>query len=126
MVSGQELRDLLADHYGELKPAHREDPNQPATDYEFIDGRGMVGFIDSVSQPFCSDCNRLRLTADGHLKNCLFGREDWNVGELLRANASADEILQMIRAGVWAKHASHGISEEGFQPPPLAMYQIGG
>lgn len=125
MVSGTELRDLLTKEFGPLAACHRNDPNQPSTDYDFMDGKGRLGFIDTVSAPFCSSCNRLRLTADGVLRNCLFGRDGWNLAPLLDP-LDEHQILSQLKECVLNKHASHGISEQGFEPPSLAMYQIGG
>ena len=126
MVSGDELRSHLETLFGKLRPVVGKDPSQPSSDYRFEDGQGMVGFIDSVTQPFCASCNRLRLTADGKLHNCLFGSQAWDVGEALRSGASQQAISQLLHDCVLHKHAAHGISEKGFQPPLRAMYQIGG
>jgi GTP 3',8-cyclase len=131
MVAGQELRELLASHFGPLTPHKSLDPAQPATDYTFADGTS-VGFIDSVSQPFCSRCDRLRLTSDGKLRNCLFGKQEWDIGQLLSQPASQypaelDQQLEtLLRECVDAKAAAHGIDDPQFQPPARAMYQIGG
>jgi cyclic pyranopterin phosphate synthase len=127
MLSGQEIRQSIEHEFGPLSPIENKDPSQPARDFRFADGNGIVGFIDSVTTPFCSRCNRIRLTADGKIQNCLFGREDWNVAEILRdAQSSESEILNVVRLALQHKHASHGIAEDGFQPPQRAMYQIGG
>jgi cyclic pyranopterin phosphate synthase len=139
MVSGQEMRDRLAGHFGTLVPLERRDSSQPSTDYTFADGCGVVGFIDSVSQPFCRSCDRLRLTADGKLRNCLFGREEWDVRSLLRQQSTsqsageaaseletAEAIEAVVRASLAAKRAAHGIDAADFSPPQRAMFQIGG
>lgn len=126
MISGNELRQRIAEKWGDLHPKPRKDPSQPAEDYHFANGLGEVGFIDSVSHPFCHACNRLRLTAEGFLHNCLFGKESWDIGNLLRQGASQNQLVDRIRDCVWHKHPAHGISESGFSPPPRAMYQIGG
>lgn len=126
MVSGAELRELIASEFGELTQLVSADPSQPSRDYSIASG-GRVGFIDSVSDPFCGGCDRLRLTADGKIRNCLFGREEWDVSELLkRGTACESDLKQSLLAAVAAKHAAHGIAEAGFQPPQRAMYQIGG
>ena len=75
-----------------LEPAERPDPSQPASDFDYADGGGRVGFINPVSQPFCGDCNRLRLTADGKVRNCLFALTEWDARALLRSGASDEEI----------------------------------
>jgi cyclic pyranopterin phosphate synthase len=126
VLSGDMLRELLQREVGALRPAERRDPSQPATDYEYTDGLGRVGFINPVSQPFCGDCNRLRITADGKLRNCLFSTAEWDLRDLLRAGASDEEIEQQIRDCVWHKKAAHGIDSSDFQRPERAMYQIGG
>lgn len=127
MVRGDELRCLLAERFGPLLRCAAVDPSQPSSDYQFANGGGRVGFIDSVSQPFCAGCDRLRLTADGKLRNCLFGRDEWDVGEVLRKEPFDSRALQaLLCAGTLAKHAAHGIDAPDFQPPERAMYQIGG
>jgi cyclic pyranopterin phosphate synthase len=125
LVSGEELRRRLADQLGQIVPVTRSDPSRPSQEYDFVDGGGRVGFIDSVTSPFCEACDRLRLTAEGKLRNCLFGREEWDVRGLLRTGA-IEELKSEIQACVQAKFAGHGIGEAGFAPPTRAMYQIGG
>jgi cyclic pyranopterin phosphate synthase len=125
VLSGEEIRRLLEAAIGPLIPAARPDPSQPALDYEFADG-GQIGFINPVSQPFCSDCNRLRITAEGKLRNCLFSTVEWDARALLRSNASDDEIADLVRACVLAKKPGHGIDSDQFLRPERAMYQIGG
>jgi cyclic pyranopterin phosphate synthase len=131
MVSGEELRSLLTKRYGDLVPLTRSDPSQPSIDYTFADGQGTVGFIDSVTQPFCTACDRLRLTADGKLRNCLFGREEWDVRPWLSDTSSTESVRQagiekVIRDCLVAKRAGHGIDAVNFSPPERAMFQIGG
>jgi len=127
MLSGEEIRRIIEAEFGALAQLPNTDPAQPARDYQFADGSGVVGFIDSVSTPFCSTCNRIRLTADGKIQNCLFGREDWSVASLLnREDYSEADVLDMVRTAVQRKHAAHGIAQPGFEPTQRAMYQIGG
>ena len=132
MVGGEELRGMISARFGRLQRVVAVDPSQPSADYEFVEGafaagRGKIGFIDSVSQPFCGGCDRLRLTAEGKVRNCLFGREEWDVAELLQALQTDPEKLRaVLRESVLAKHPSHGIADPDFQPPQRAMYQIGG
>ena len=127
VVTGEELRKVLSEHYGPLRTLAVRDASQPATDYAFADGQGVVGFIDSVTQPFCGNCDRLRLTAEGRLRNCLFGHQEWDVGSLL-ADSKLDELqmTDLVRDCVRSKHAAHGIGEAAFQQPERAMYRIGG
>ena len=127
VVTGDELRRVLSEHYGPLQALVVHDASQPAVDYRFADGQGIVGFIDSVTRPFCGNCDRLRLTADGRLKNCLFGHQEWDVGALLADNTLDDQgVLELVRDCVRQKHAAHGIGEVDFQQPERAMYRIGG
>lgn len=129
VVTGEELRRLLSEHFGPLTSLPVRDASQPATDYKFADGRGTVGFIDSVTRPFCGSCDRLRLTAEGRLRNCLFGHQEWDVGKLLAEYAgceSESRLIDLIRECVASKHAAHGIGDAAFQQPERAMYRIGG
>ena len=102
------------------------DTRAPATDYRFSDGIGHVGFIASVSRPFCLNCNRLRLTSDGKLRYCLFAIEEADVKTLLRSGASDAEIEAVIRSNVREKWIGHEINSAKFVPPPRPMYSIGG
>lgn len=126
LITGKELRLRLEAELGPMERCESLDRSQPSRDYRFLDRPGTIGFIDPVSEPFCNACNRLRLTADGKFRNCLFGREEWDVLALVQENASNAEILRRAMQCVEAKYPSHGISEDGFQPPARAMYQIGG
>lgn len=126
VLSGDEILATLESAFGPLAPAPRTDPSQPARDYAFADGGGVVGFINPVTQPFCSDCNRLRLTAEGQIRNCLFSTEEWDARGLLRSGGSDAELTQLIRDAVAAKRAGHGIDAPNFHRPERAMYQIGG
>lgn len=126
VVSGTELRLVLESHFGPLTAIGRADPAQPSSDFVFEDGQGGVGFIDPVSQPFCQSCNRIRLTADGKLRNCLFSQEEWDLKAACESNASDHEIHSIATACIRKKYASHGISESNFKQPERAMYQIGG
>lgn len=126
VLSGDEIRRLIEQAIGSLAPEDRPDPSQPASDYRFVDRPGSVGFINPVSEPFCSDCNRLRITAEGQLRNCLFSTVEWDVRLLLRSDATDTQIATLIRECVQAKKPGHGIDEPGFLRPERAMYQIGG
>jgi cyclic pyranopterin phosphate synthase len=126
LLTGESIRRTLEDRFGALTPAPRRDPSQPAVDYAFADGVGGIGFINPVSQPFCGDCNRLRLTAEGQVRNCLFSTVEWDARRLLRSGASDDELRILVRECVAAKAAAHGIGRGDFHQPERAMYQIGG
>jgi cyclic pyranopterin phosphate synthase len=104
----------------------RDDDPAPADRYRFADGRGEIGVIASVTDAFCGTCNRLRLTADGALRNCLFATREWSVRDLLRAGGSDADLETLCRQAVWAKAAGHGIDDPGFAPPTRSMSQIGG
>ena len=90
------------------------------------DGGGAIGFINPVTQPFCGDCNRLRLTAEGQVRNCLFSTDEWDARAVLRGGGTDDELAELVRASVGAKRAGHGINSDEFVKPQRAMYQIGG
>jgi cyclic pyranopterin phosphate synthase len=126
VLSGDEVREVIHAQVGELMPVFDQDPSQPATDFEYRDGAGRVGFINSVTQPFCSNCDRLRLTADGKIRNCLFSVVEWDAREVMRCGGSDDQIAELMFACVAAKKAGHGIDTPDFVRPKRAMYQIGG
>ncbi len=130
VLSGAEVRAILERSVGALVPVAAGDPGQPAVDFEWADGAGRVGFINPVSAPFCDRCDRLRLTADGQFRNCLFSTTEWDVRPVLRghgAERDVDEaIADLLHACVRAKRAAHGIGSPEFERPERAMYQIGG
>jgi cyclic pyranopterin phosphate synthase len=126
VLSGEEIRASIEEAIGPLEPANRPDPSQPATDFQFADGSGTVGFINPVTQPFCEDCNRLRLTAEGQVRNCLFSTVEWDARAVLRGGGSDEALTQLIRDCVRAKKPGHGIDSSDFVRPERAMYQIGG
>lgn len=126
VLSGEEIRLRIEERFGPLVPAERPDPSQPAVDYRFADGRGLVGFIEPITHPFCGDCNRLRITAEGQLRNCLFSIVEWDARTLLRGGADDDAIARLIRDCIAAKKPGHGIDSPDFLRPDRAMYQIGG
>ncbi len=125
VLPGSELRRLIEVEFGPLTPIKRLDPSQPAADYQLEDGT-RIGLICSVTEPFCAACNRLRLTAKGQIRNCLFSQESWDVRSLLRSDASDEELCDMMRACVGAKRRGHGSDDPQMLRPDLAMYQIGG
>lgn len=126
VLTGAEMRQRIEAELGELHPLRRVDSSQPATDFEFANGAGRVGFINPVSEPFCGDCNRLRLTAEGQIRNCLFSTIEWDARRILRSGGADSELADLIRACVAAKKAGHGIDSPDFLRPERAMYQIGG
>ncbi len=124
VLTGDELLGILRNHFGKIEAATRPDPSQPAE--EFLIEGGKVGIIRSVTQPFCSACNRIRITADGAVRNCLFARGETPLRELMRSGATDDELLLEIRNCMLSKAPAHGIDREGFVAPERAMYAIGG
>ena len=126
MVSGAELREKLEGEFGTLTPTETTNASQPSVDYITRDGQ-LFGFINTVTEPFCGGCDRLRLTADGKLRNCLFGQEEWDLREPLRSEAlSATSLHALFDACLAAKYFAHGSPQSHLQPPQRAMYQIGG
>jgi cyclic pyranopterin phosphate synthase len=109
-----------------LTPVPDPDPRAPATEYVYQDGGGTVGFIASVSRPFCLNCNRLRLTADGKLRYCLFAIQEDDVKGLMRSGAPDEEIAALVRRNVGDKWLGHEINSGKFVAPPRPMYSIGG
>ena len=126
VLPGDRIREILESEFGSLVLADRDDPSQPAMDYRFRNGSGKVGFINPVSQPFCSTCNRMRITAEGQLRNCLFSTSEWDIRKLMRDGGSDVEIEELIRSCIAAKKPAHGIDSDDFERPEKAMFQIGG
>jgi cyclic pyranopterin phosphate synthase len=121
-----DILDLLTCEFGPLTPVADPDPRAPALDYTYADGGGVVGMIASVSRPFCMSCNRLRLTSDGKLRNCLFSLEESDVRALLRGGGSDEAIAQTIRDCVASKWEGHEINTARFIQPERLMHSIGG
>jgi cyclic pyranopterin phosphate synthase len=117
---------LLSREISPLIPVPDPDPRAPAAEYAFADGIGQVGFIASVSRPFCLNCNRIRLTADGKLRYCLFAIEEDDVKTLMRSGASDDQIAALVRRNIAGKWEGHEINSAKFVAPPRPMYSIGG
>jgi cyclic pyranopterin phosphate synthase len=125
VLSGEEIRALVGAHFP-LVEEERE-PSATARTYRFADGApGRLGFIDPVSHPFCSDCNRIRLTADGKLRTCLFSLGETDLRSVVRGGASDDELEAVVRDAVWRKELKHRVNEPGFQQPARTMSAIGG
>jgi GTP 3',8-cyclase len=124
VLTGKELRELIhAAHPLEELP---REPSSTARVFRFRDGRGEVGFISPVSEPFCADCNRIRLTAEGKLRTCLFSLHETDLRGPLRDGADDDELEGIIRDAVWRKELKHHVGEPGFRQPPRTMSAIGG
>jgi cyclic pyranopterin phosphate synthase len=121
-----EILEQLEQEVAPLVPVEDYDPRAPAMEFRYTDGGGRVGIIASVSRPFCRSCNRVRLTADGKLRNCLFALDEVDVKHLLRDNAGAEAIAEVIRANVLAKWEGHEINTARFIKPGRTMHAIGG
>jgi cyclic pyranopterin phosphate synthase len=125
VLTGAEIRAIIEREYP-LEPIERE-RSATAVTYRFADGgKGRLGFINPVSQPFCSDCDRIRLTADGKLRTCLFSLNETNLREPLRAGADDGELEALIRDAIWRKELKHHVNEPGFIQPLRPMSSIGG
>lgn len=126
VLSAAEIVDTLSREISPLVPVAPEDPRAPALEYEYADGGGRVGLIASVTRPFCLNCNRIRITADGKLRYCLFAIEEDDIKTPMRAGASDEEIAEQIRRTVAGKWEGHEINSSRFVAPPRPMYSIGG
>jgi GTP 3',8-cyclase len=124
VLTGEEIRAAI-EVVHPLEPEPRE-PSSTASVYRFADGHGRIGFINPVSEPFCADCNRVRLTADGRLRTCLFSLNETDLRSPLRDGADDHELEEIIRAAVWRKELKHHVGEVGFVQPARSMSAIGG
>ena len=124
VLTGEEIRAAI-DAVFPLEAEPRE-PHATARVYRFADGVGRIGFINPVSEPFCGDCDRIRLTADGKLRTCLFSVGETDLRTPLRAGATDDDLEQILRDAVWRKELKHRVNEPGFVQPARTMSAIGG
>jgi GTP 3',8-cyclase len=124
VLTGAEIRAAIDAVYP-LEPEPRE-PHATARVYRFKDGRGRIGFINPVSEPFCGDCNRIRLTADGRLRTCLFSLNETDLRTPIREGVDDGELERIIRDAVWRKELKHHVGEPGFIQPARSMSAIGG
>lgn len=125
VFSAEEILRLFTNQFGPLKPVS-QNASSPSRDYEFVDGPGRIGVIASVTEPFCHSCDRFRITADGQLRNCLFGEDNGDVRALLRCSNDDQPIREMLVAAVTAKRAGHGTDDLAFLRPSRPMHAIGG
>ncbi len=124
VLAGEELRRMIeAIHPLEELP---REPSVTARVFRFADGKGEIGFVNPVSEPFCADCNRLRLTAEGKLRTCLFSLNETDLRGPLRNGADDVELERLVREAVWRKELKHRVNEPGFRQPPRTMSAIGG
>src|SRR5438105_3467675 len=125
VVPGREVLTRIQARF-DLRPAPAENPSATAKCWVFGDGRGEIGIIAPVSEPFCGHCNRIRLTADGKIRTCLFSVTEHDSRSLLRGDASDEAVSEWLKGVVWQKEARHHIGEPEFVAPPRSMSCIGG
>lgn len=126
MVSADEMLRAMGRRH-DLVPLDRNDPASTSLDFSFADGGpGRIGIIAPVTRAFCGACSRLRVTAEGRVRPCLFSHEEWDLKPLLRNGAADGDVARFIADSMWAKQAGHGIGSNGFVPPARTMSAIGG
>ena len=125
VLTGAEIRALIEADHGPLVELPAK-ASSTARRFAFADGRGEIGFVNPVSEPFCSSCDRIRLTADGQLRTCLFSRREWDLKTPLRDGSSDEELEALLRHAVAHKELKHRINERGFVRASRSMSQIGG
>jgi GTP 3',8-cyclase len=125
VLTGAEIKAIVEAEIGPLVEIPAK-PSSTARRFRFADGVGELGFINPVSEPFCSSCDRIRLTADGQLRTCLFSRREWNLKTPLREGASETELEALLRWAVAHKELKHKINDPGFVRASRSMSQIGG
>ena len=127
VLTGQEIKTIIQRDFMPLEPVAGQDPSSTSDLYRFADGIGEIGFINPVSAPFCATCNRIRLTADGQIRTCLFSIEEWDLRGPMRDGATDQELAKIFRTAVANKEKKHKINEgEQFQRASRSMSQIGG
>ena len=124
VLTGDEIRAQIEERWPLVEIPAKQ--SSTARRFRFADGAGEIGFVNPVSEPFCSTCDRIRLTADGQLRTCLFSRREWNLKAPLREGASDDEVRELIRFAVRHKELKHKINDPGFVRASRSMSQIGG
>jgi len=125
VLFGHEIIDLIKENY-ELIPIDNSLEIGPASEYNFADGKGKVGIITAVSNPFCDHCNRIRMTADGKLRTCLFSTNETDLKELIRSGSTDENIIDALNQAVLIKEPGHKINLDDFERPTRAMHAIGG
>jgi cyclic pyranopterin phosphate synthase len=125
VLTGGEIRAIIEAEHGSLVELPAK-ASSTARRFRFADGIGELGFVNPVSEPFCSSCDRIRVTADGQLRTCLFSRREWDLKTLLRGGASDDELIELLRFAVRHKELKHRINDPGFVRASRSMSQIGG
>ena len=125
VLFGHEIVNMIKENY-ELVPIDNSLEIGPASEYNFADGKGKIGIITAVSNPFCDHCNRIRMTADGKLRTCLFSTEETNLKELIRSGATDKTIIETLKQAVLVKEPGHKINLDDFERLTRAMHAIGG
>ena len=126
VLTQAEMMAMISREIGPLEEIPDRDPRAPASEYRYADGIGRVGFIASVSKPFCMNCNRIRLTSDGKLRYCLFAIEETDIKGLLRDGSTDEALAAAIRGNIHQKWIGHEINSAKFVAPPRPMNAIGG
>jgi cyclic pyranopterin phosphate synthase len=126
VIAGADVLAMLEERYDLVALDGGGDDHAPATRFAFSDGIGEVGFINSVTEPFCGTCDRLRLMADGSIRNCLFSDDELSLRDVMRSKGSDDQLEQVFRASVWGKLPGHAINDPSFLQPRRSMSRIGG
>ena len=126
ILTGAEMKAIIEAEYGPLVQITSGDPSETARRYTFSDGIGEVGFINPVSEPFCASCDRIRITADGQLRTCLFATEETDIRIVLRSGADDEALATTLRQAVWKKELKHYIGDKRFIHASRSMSMIGG
>jgi GTP 3',8-cyclase len=126
ILTGAEIKAIIEQEFGPLVLVTTGDKSETARRYTFADGIGEVGFINPVSEPFCKWCDRIRLTADGHLRTCLFAQTETDLRAIIRSTDDDEPLAQAIRAAVWHKELKHYIGDKRFRRTARSMSMIGG
>ena len=124
VLTGGEIRALIEEHWPLEEIAAKT--SSTARRFRFADGAGEIGFVNPVSEPFCSSCDRIRLTADGQLRTCLFSQREWDLKAPIRDGAGDKELGELVRWAVRHKELKHRINDDGFVRASRSMSQIGG
>jgi cyclic pyranopterin phosphate synthase len=124
-VPSAETRRRIEDELGPLEPLPSQNPSDEARNHRFANGRGVVGFISPVSEPYCGACNRMRLTADGRFHLCLLNDDELDVKRVLRAGGGVAEVAEVLLRAVTLKPTGHRL-DEGVSTHTRSMFQLGG
>src|SRR5437879_73335 len=122
VLTGAEIRAIVEECYGPLLELPAK-ASSTARRFRFADGVGELGFVNPVSEPFCSNCDRIRVTADGQLRTCLFSRREWDIKGVLRNGSDDAQIAAFLRHAVRHKELKHRVNEPGFVPASRSMSQ---